>query len=384
MDSGVGANTLAEPAAPSEAKALDVIVGLVPELEDEVASTGTRFFDRLCEALCRLASLDRAGLLLYDEARSLVVPVGSHGVDPELLSQLYGTLDETPIAQVALAEDRVVEVSSLEGHVPPRYTGFAGITTLTCTPVSAAGRWLGVIFADRGGGPFSLTEDESQTMYAFGKAAALAASTRIGVAQQMRARELSSRLELARELHEQVVQRLFGVSLALGSEHQLTAQERKRCATEIQEAIADMRTAISRPLTPPSLDTGATLHEELERLGRHYRHLPLQVEWEPGAEVPESLEPLTQSVLAEALRNCEKHAQATRVTVRIAEERGTFSLEVRNDGAVAPSNGAKGARMGLRLAALEAIQSGGMVEFGPVGRDEWRVRLVLPLEAVEQ
>ena len=40
--------------------------------------------------------------------------------------------------------------------------------------------------------------------------------------------------------------------------------------------------------------------------------------------------------------------------------------------------------MGLRLAALEAIQSGGMVEFGPVGRDEWRVRLVLPLEAVEQ
>jgi signal transduction histidine kinase len=376
---------LPEPAAPSEAKALDVIVGLVPELEDEVGSAGTRFFDRLCEALCRLASLERAGLLLYDEARRLVVPVGSHGVDPELLSQLYGTLDETPIAQVALSEDRVVEVSGdLKLHVPERYAGFAGITTLTCTPVSAAGRWLGVIFADRGGGAFSLTEDESQTMYAFGKAAALAASTRIGVAQQMRARELSSRLELARELHEQVVQRLFGVSLALGSEHQLTAQERKRCATEIQEAIADMRTAISRPLTPPSLDTGASLREELERLGRHYGHLPLEVEWEPGAEVPESLEPLTQALLAEALRNCEKHAKATRVTVRIAEERGTFSLEVRNDGAVAPSNGAKGARMGLRLAALEAIQNGGMVEFGPVGRDEWRVRLVLPLEAAEQ
>jgi hypothetical protein len=36
--------------------------------------------------------------------------------------------------------------------------------------------------------------------------------------------------------------------------------------------------------------------------------------------------------------------------------------------------------MGLRLAALEAIQKGGMVEFGPLGADEWRVRLVLPPE----
>jgi signal transduction histidine kinase len=173
----------------------------------------------------------------------------------------------------------------------------------------------------------------------------------------------------------------WGFRLLLGEQRWV---DQCLAASTAEEAIADMRTAISRPLTPPSLDTGATLHEELERLGRHYRHLPLEVEWEPGAEVPESLEPLTQAVLAEALRNCEKHAQATRVTVRIAEERGTFTLEVRNDGAVAPSNGAKGARMGLRLAALEAIQSGGMVEFGPVGRDEWRVRLVLPLEAVEQ
>jgi signal transduction histidine kinase len=373
---------LAEQEAPSEAKALDVIVGLVPELEDEFESAGTGFFDRLCEALCRLASLERAGLMLYDPARKLVVPVGSHGVDPELLSEIYGTLDETPIAQVALSEDRVVEVSGeLERHVPPRYARFAGVTTLTCTPVSAAGRWLGVIFADRGGGHFSLSEDERDTMFAFGKAAALAASTRLGVAQQMRARELSSRLELARELHEQVVQRLFGISLALGSGHDLTAEERRRCATEIQDALADMRTAVSRPMTPPSLDTGANLREELERLGKYYRQMPLRVEWEPDAAVPETFEPLAQSVLAEALRNCERHARATRVDVRIGEQRGTFWLEVRNDGAGTSRNGGNGARMGLRLAALEAIQNGGMVEFGPVGEDEWRVRLVLPLPA---
>jgi signal transduction histidine kinase len=374
-----------ETAASSETTTLDLIVGLLPELDEEFESTGRRFFDRLCEALCRLASLERAGLVVYDEARRLVVLVGSHGVDPELRPQIFGTLDETPIAQVALAEDRVVEVSGeLERHVPARYAGFAGVTTLTCTPVSAAGRWLGVIFADRGGEQFSLTEEERQTMLAFGKAAALAASTRLGANQEMRARALAARLDLARELHERVVQRLFGVSLALGSEHPLSRAERERCADEIRQALGDMREAVSRTLSPPALDTGATLREELERLGRHYRQLPLRVHWEEGAEVPDGLEPLTQAVLAEALRNCEKHAQPSWVEVRIKTEREAFVLELRNDGARRSTNGRSESRMGLRLAALEAIQNGGMVEFGPVDEDEWRVRLVLPLGEEEE
>ena len=54
----------------------------------------------------------------------------------------------------------------------------------------------------------------------------------------------------------------------------------------------------------------------------------------------------------------------------------TFSLMIRNDGVVP---GARGAGMGLRLAAFEALQQGGVVEFGPSGPDAWRVRLVVPL-----
>jgi hypothetical protein len=35
--------------------------------------------------------------------------------------------------------------------------------------------------------------------------------------------------------------------------------------------------------------------------------------------------------------------------------------------------------MGLRLAAVEALQRGALVEFGPEGKSEWRVRLVVPV-----
>jgi signal transduction histidine kinase len=371
---------MADAALSPRTDALDVVVELLSELDGSPQGSGRAFYDRLCEALCRLAGMERASLLLYDDARQLVVPVGSHGVEPGLLRHVYGTLEETPVAQVALAEDRVVEVSdALERWVPPRYARFAGVTTLTTTPVSAGGRWLGVIFADRGGGRFALTEEERHSMWTLGKMAALAASVRIATGQHGRARLLQARIDLAREIHERVVQRLFGVSLVLGSEHGLSDEARRRCADEMQAALADLRDALSRPLAPPSVDTGATLREELERLGRHYKELPLELEWEEGVEVPAELDSLAQSVLAEALRNARKHASPSVVQVRVQQVDGTFVLEVRNDG-VGDATGPRGTGMGLRLAAVEALQRGGVVEFGPEDGGDWRVRLVLPIE----
>jgi signal transduction histidine kinase len=368
-------------AVPARTDALDVIVELLAELDQDPGSGGGGFYDRLCAALCRVTDMQRASLLLYDEARQLVVPVGSHGIESGILEDIYGTLEETPIAQVALSEDRVVEVhGELERWVPERYAGIGGVDTITCTPVSAGGRWLGVVFADRGGGHFTLAEDERHAMWTLGKTAALAASVRIATSQQGRARLLQARIDLAREIHERVVQRLFGVSLVIGSEGALSDDVRRRCAEEMQAALTDLRDALARPLAPPSLDTGATLRDELARLGRHYKELPLELEWQPGVEVPEDVEALAQSVLAEALRNADKHANPTTVRVRVGTADSTFVLEVRNDGARRPAAGKRGAGMGLRLAAAEALGRGALVEFGPEGPDgsEWRVRLVVP------
>jgi signal transduction histidine kinase len=359
--------------------ALDAFVALLSGLDDE-ESSGQAFYDRLCEAVCRLTSMERAGLFLYDDVRKVVVPVGSHGVQKGLLEEVYGTLEETPIAQRALGDDRVVEVSEhLEREVPPRYARFAGVTTLTCTPVSAGGRWLGVIFADRGGGNFTLTEPERHTMWTLGKTAALAASARIATSQQDRARLLSARIALARDIHERVVQRLFGISLVLGSERELSAEERARCSEEMQAALSDLREALARPLSPPPQPAnGPRLEDELRRLGRHYKDLPLDVEWEPGVAVPEGIDSLAQSVLAEALRNADKHAAPSQVRVHVGRSDGTFVLEIRNDGVPSHSDGTRGTGMGLRLAGLEALQLGGVVEFGRE-RGEWRVRLVVPV-----
>jgi signal transduction histidine kinase len=348
-----------------------VLVGLLAEADPAIESGD--FYDHVCEALCRLTSLRRAALLLYDPAYRAVLPVGSHGTDPALVEQIEGTLDETPMAQRALAEDRVVQASDdLASHVPARYARFAGITTITCTPIAAGGRWLGVIFADRGGGRFELTEDEERTMLTLGRLAALAASVERGTRQRERARLLSERVSLTREIHEHVIQRLFGLLLVVGSDQPLSAEDRSRLDEELRAVLAELRGALDRSLATGEHETRTTLQQ---LLGRHDQRPEVEVRWQDGVEVPQELEPLLQSVLAEAMRNIDKHASPTLVEISVGAEPEAYVLEVVNDGA---GEGGSGTGLGLRLMSMEAIQHRGIVEFGAAPPDGWRVRLVVP------
>ena len=113
----------------------------------------------------------------------------------------------------------------------------------------------------------------------------------------------------------------------------------------------------------------------MQRLGTAHPELGIVLESGAPGDVPTALEPLAQSVLTEAVRNAQKHARPTRVAVRVTRGDGTFALEVINDGV---AGGRRRAGMGLRLAALEALQSGGVVEFGERGPGRWQVRLVVP------
>jgi signal transduction histidine kinase len=342
--------------------------------EIDAAAETDDFYDRVCEGLCRLTTMERAGLFLYDRTLRTVRAVGSAGVDPDLLEGVEGTLEETPIAQRALASDSVVEASeALEREVPARYARFAGITTLTCTPVSASARWFGVIFADRGGGRFELTEEERGSMWTLGKLAALAASVERATNQREAARRLSERISLIQQIHERVIQRLFGLLLALGSEETLSPEQRAMCHDELREVLHELRTALGSSLAPPVKRAGASVRQITERVSAHQESLT--VNWEEGVEVPAHIEPLAQSVLLEALRNADKHARPGSVTVSVDMRDGTFSLEVTNDG-VGPSG--MGAGLGLRMASLEALEHSGIVEFGPLPPDRWHVRLLVP------
>jgi signal transduction histidine kinase len=346
----------------------------------EAVSTGDEFYGRLCEAVCRLAQMRRAVIFRYDTARRRVRAAGTHGLDLERFAGAHVTVESAPITARALREDKVIEVSGdLSGQVPSEFAALvAEPARLVCAPMAASGRQIGVILADRPMSAPPLDDAERHLLWTLGKAAALASVARIIATQAEKAAQLEQRIDLAREIHEGVIQRLFGVSMALDGEGDLPAQARERCASETQAALGDLRSALQRPLGRAPRATGTTFIAEVDRLARLHPDLGVTLEKGEEGEVPRVLEPLAQSVLAEAVRNAHKHASPTRVSVRVGRLDGTFYLEIANDGVKGRQ---RRAGMGLRLAALEALQSGGVIEFGERDEGTWQIRLVVPIDA---
>jgi signal transduction histidine kinase len=352
---------------------VEVFVELLAELDTD--TTSTDFYDRICEAICRLTTMQRAAIVMADIGRRRAVVTGSHGGSFRDLT-LPTSLIATPIVAQALQADAVVVADDMDRQVPHEYLERYGISTLACTPLSAAGHAYGVILSDRGGGSFEIADGERHLLWTLGKTAALVATARNATRTQERTRRLADRIELAREIHERVVQRLFGVTLALSAQSPLDSEQRERCRVEVQEALGDLRQALERPLAPVAQHTSTTLADELARaVAAEAPAPPVSVDWDPAVAVPPAIEPLAQSVLAEALRNVVKHAHPTAVQVRVGADEDTFRLEIRNDGV---GSGARGTGMGLRLASFEALQQGGVLDFGAPAEGEWRVRLVVP------
>jgi signal transduction histidine kinase len=358
--------------------ALELFVEVLSQAED-ASSNGAGFYDRLCDAVCQLARMRRAVIFRYDSGVRRVRAAGAHGLSLEQFAGAHVTVESAPIAAQSLRQDRVIEIEGdMTGQFPEEYANvFPEPVRLVCAPMAAAGRALGVIFADRLLSEPPLDASERHLLWTLGKAAALASVARLVAKQAEEAQQLEQRIDLAREIHEGVVQRLFGISMALDGDGDLPAAARHRCAIEAQEALSDLRTALKRPLGRAPRETQTTFVAEVERLARVHPDLGVTLEAGGEGDVPSALEPLAQSVLAEAVRNAHKHANPTRVAVRVGREDETFVLEVANDGV---SGARHRAGMGLRLAALEALQSGGVVEFGVREPGTWQVRLVVPDE----
>jgi signal transduction histidine kinase len=376
----VPASSIHQPPQPSpdlQVRAIEYLAEVLATSEEE--GRGDDFYGRLSEATTRLTSLRRAVIFRYDSARRRVRLAGGFGIDLSELDSVFVTVESAPIARRALEEDRVIEASAhLDRAIALEYAERFDLTNIVCAPMVARGRWIGVIVGDRASDAPELDERERELLWILGKTAALASMARVATRQHEKARQLEQRIDLARDLHEGVVQRLFGVSLALSGGQPLDEQTRRRCAEEVQGALADLRNAVSRPLGRSVARTNTTLGAEVDRLQRV--HPDLGIEVEPGAEIaaPTALEPLAQSVLAEAIRNAHKHASPTRVRVHAENNDGAFVLEVTNDGVKGPP--LRRAGMGLRLAALEALQAGGLLEFGVRGEDTWQVRLMVRSE----
>jgi signal transduction histidine kinase len=213
------------------------------------------------------------------------------------------------------------------------------------------------------GEPFS-AEDED-LLAGFGRAAGLVID-QATLRDQLRELSVAEERErLARDLHDTVIQRLFGIGLSLrltlGGELDDAIRERiDQALDELNETIHDIRTTIfeidsDRDVRGSLEGRVKTLASEVaSRLG-----VPVEVSLASGLDdlVSSSCAHHVVQALREILANVVRHARAQHVVVAMSVDERMLLLDVRDDGVGFRANGVGG--HGLGNLATRAHDLGG-------------------------
>ena len=170
---------------------------------------------------------------------------------------------------------------------------------------------------------------------------------------------LSERRRIERDLHDGAQQRLVALRLQLrlardraGEDPEAAQVMLDGAMSELDEALAELR-ELARGIHPAVLaDRG--LEPALSALAGR-APLPVQVTRAPEERLPAPVEAAAYFVVAEALTNVARYAQANRASVAVERQNGHAVVEVRDDGVggADPARGSGLTGLADRLSALD-------------------------------
>jgi signal transduction histidine kinase len=206
--------------------------------------------------------------------------------------------------------------------------------------------------------------------------------------QQSRERLVTAREEerrrLRRDLHDGLGPALAGLTLKLDAAHDELYEDVDSAAAmlrdlkrNVQEAIADIRRLVYA-LRPPALDElGLVAALQVQVAGYRQSALRVSLDAPPNLpQLPAAVEVAAYRIVAEALTNVARHAQAARCDIRLALA-DALELEVIDDGRGLPSDYQPG--VGLISMRERAEELGGTCEAKPAPGGGTLVRARLPI-----
>jgi signal transduction histidine kinase len=259
----------------------------------------------------------------------------------------------------------------------PRMASFLGV------PIVSRGAVAGAFYLTDKDGADRFSDDDQALIETFAAHAALALEN---ARLHERSRELSiveERNRLARELHDAVTQKLFGVVLAAESGSALLERDVHEAAAQLalvrdlaREAMEELRSVIVhlRPAALESQGVAVALAKHVDVLRRtHGREIGLEVEGD--APVPAAIEADVFRIAQEALHNALRHAPVARIDVRLQCEPGRVRLTVADDGPGFERDAVRSRSLGLTTMAERARAAGGTLELDTAPGGGTTVRL---------
>jgi signal transduction histidine kinase len=332
-------------------------------------------------------------VLLLRDGNDLVVTAVAGGISAEVVGQRVPI--EGSATGAIFRSRRAERIADIPGRLRFALAGLVDATTGLLVPLLFHGRALGVFGAfDRlVAGPEFSAEDE-RLMEAFAASAATAVATaqnvaRLGVRRSIEAAE-TERARWARELHDETLQELAALKIALASARRARKPETvsavlDEAVTQIDSTIRDLR-AIINDLRPAALDAlGITpaveaLVERAQARSRVEISLVVDMAFEAGRSpdrLAPSIELAAYRLVQEALTNAVRHASASHVRIELVEENDVVSGTVTDDGlGFEPVDGHTG--FGLISMAERATLVGGNVDVES-SPDGTTIRFTLPV-----
>ncbi len=189
------------------------------------------------------------------------------------------------------------------------------------------------------------------------------------------------RRRIVRDLHDGAQQRLIAVALSMQQAREAAhridpdapfAHRVDDAITELLAAVDELR-QLARGIHPAIL-TEEGLVPAVAGLARR-SPVPVQVDIRIDERLPSVVEATAYFIVAEALTNVSRHADAQAAVVSIARNNGHLDVEVRDDGA-GGADGSRGSGLLGMEDRLDAL-SGSLVVDSPVGGGT-RLRAVIP------
>lgn len=239
-------------------------------------------------------------------------------------------------------------------------------------PLGAAEGILGVLMAVRTAGAPRFTDEELQMVSSFADQGALALRRADELATRQELEVIADRDRIARDLHDQVIQRLFAVGLAMQGTHRRSKaadvsgrlsdhiDQLQRVIQDIRSAIFDLQAPVGAP-RPLAEILRAVLAEVTDDVDIRTSLVTAGV----LSTVPPDLRRAAEAVIREAVSNVVRHSGATTVAVSVAVG-VELILEIADDGTGIPE-GAH--RSGLSNLVTRAHDAAGRCDIrsGPAG-----------------
>lgn len=251
---------------------------------------------------------------------------------------------------------------------PVPFAGDIASASMIAVPLVISGDRLASLCATRYGDDAPFLRRDLELLSEFAAQAGLAVALAWSRADQQRLEMVEERTRIARDLHDHVIQRLFGTGLgleALASTYPHLATSVDTHVTQIDAAIADIRAAIFALQTQaPFQNVRHRLLEVMTEVSPRLSTIPRLIFTGPVDLILEgALADDAVAVLRESLSNVARHAQAETVSVEITATEANITITVDDDGVGLPSGSTR--RSGTKNLSARAQAYGGDFTLSP-------------------